>query len=287
MQKETISFWRKNAHTVLHEQDDQKRQAILDWLTPDDYESQQHSLIKNRQEGTGQWFLQSPEFQVWLVNSGQTLFCPGIPGAGKTIMSAIVVDHLLTKFQHDPHTGIAYIYCNFRRQNDQTAEKLLANLLKQLAQKQSSLPRTVYDLFEEHGKSGTLPSLHQITAALQSTAAVFERTFFVIDAIDECRYISQAEKLLDVLFTLQTEIGANIFATSKFTSYIDRRFDVCATVEIFVQDEDVLAYLNGQLLSRHSFVIGKDIQEKIRDTVLKAAGGRYAQYSVIFRKWLN
>jgi hypothetical protein len=36
--------------------------------------------------------------------------------------------------------GIAYIYCNFRRQDEQKIDDLLASLLKQLAESQPSLP---------------------------------------------------------------------------------------------------------------------------------------------------
>jgi Cdc6-like AAA superfamily ATPase len=265
----------KDNHNLVYNQHDQKRQAILDWLTPVDYSPQQHDLIRRQQEGTGQWFLRSPEFQTWLENNERSLFCPGIPGAGKTIIAAIVIDHLLAKSQHEPHTGIAYIYCNFQRQDEQTVEKLLANLLKQLAQRQSSLPKTVQDLYEKYEKSGTLPSLHQITAALHSTAAAFEKVFFIIDALDECQSLAQT-KLLDTLFDLQTEARANILATSRINDDIKRRFDGCATVEISAANEDVLAYLNGQLSLRRLDFIDEDIQEKIRDSVPKAAGGRYA-----------
>lgn len=274
----------KDVYELDHYQHNQQHRAILDWLTPVDYSPQHHEFISRRQEGTGQWFLRSPEFQTWLKNNGQTLFCPGIPGAGKTIIAAIVIDHLLANFQHDPHTGIAYIYCNFQRQDDQTVEKLPANLLKQLAQRQSSLPKTVQDLYEKYEESRTFPSLHQITAALRSTAAAFEKVFFIIDALDECQ---NSTKLLNTLFDLQTKARPNVLATSRINDDIKRRFDGSATVEISAANEDVLAYLNGQLSLRRLDFIDEDIQEKIRDAVLKAAGGRYAQYSVKFREWLN
>lgn len=264
----------KDNHNLVYNQHDQKRQAILDWLTPVDYSPQHHDFISRRQEGTGQWFLRSPEFQTWLKNNGQTLFCPGIPGAGKTIIAAIVIDQLLAKFQHDPHTGIAYIYCNFQRQDEQTVEKLLANLLKQLAQRQLSLPKSVQDLYEKYEKSGTLAPLHQITAALHSTAAAFEKVFFIIDALDECQNLAQT-KLLNTLFVIQTEARVNILATSRYLYNIIRRFDGCATIEIAAANEDVLAYLNGQLSLRRPDFIDDDIQEKIRDAMPKAAGGRY------------
>jgi hypothetical protein len=125
----------------LHErQDDQERGTILDWLTPIDYASQQSDIIGRRQEGTGQWLLNSDEFKNRVNHSNQTLFCPGIPGAGKTMITAIVADYLCTKFQNDASVGIAYLYCNYQPQQEQKPEDLLSSLLKQLAQEQPVVP---------------------------------------------------------------------------------------------------------------------------------------------------
>jgi hypothetical protein len=49
------------------------------------------SLLGDKKE----WLLDSDEFQTCLDTDKQTLFCPGIPGAGKTILSSIVVDYLM------------------------------------------------------------------------------------------------------------------------------------------------------------------------------------------------
>ncbi len=50
------------------------------------------------------------------------------------MLSSIVIDYLITRFSNQPDVGIAYLYCNFCRHDEQTAEALLANLLKQLAE---------------------------------------------------------------------------------------------------------------------------------------------------------
>jgi hypothetical protein len=105
---------------------------ILNWLTPIDYGPQHSDFLKRRQLGTGQWLLATAEYQTWQNTDKQTLFCPGIPGAGKTILTSIVVDDLMTRFQNDLTIGIAYIYCNFRRKDEQKINDLLASLLKQL-----------------------------------------------------------------------------------------------------------------------------------------------------------
>ena len=100
---------------------------------PFDYGSQQSDYFGNRQSGTGQWFLESAEYQAWLKTKAQTLFCPGIPGAGKTVLTSIVVNNLHERYHDDANVGIAYVYCNFRRQDEQKLDHLLAGLLRQLA----------------------------------------------------------------------------------------------------------------------------------------------------------
>jgi hypothetical protein len=122
---------------------------MLNWLIPIDYKPYHNDFIGRRQAGTGQWLLDSAEFQTWLNIDKQRLFCPGIPGAGKTILASIVVNDLDTRFSDDSTIGIAYIYCNFRRQDEQKIDDLLASLLKQLAESQPSLPAvftTIYTI---------------------------------------------------------------------------------------------------------------------------------------------
>lgn len=160
---------------------------MLDWLTPIDYAAQQSDFVSRWQAGTGQWLLESVEFQAWVETDQQVLFCPGIPRAGKTILTSIVVDYLYTKFLKDANIGIAYLYCNFCRKDEQKAEELLASLLKQLARGLSSLPESVKSLYDSHKDKRTRPTFNEISATLQSVGALYSRIFIVVDALDECQ----------------------------------------------------------------------------------------------------
>jgi hypothetical protein len=193
----------KDIHYVKVRQDNQDRQKILDWLTPVDYGPQQSDFFRRRQTGTGQWLLDSAEYQTWLKTSQQTLFCQGIPGAGKTILTSIVVDDLITRFQNNPIISIAYIYCNFQRKDEQKINDLLTSLLKQLAQNQSSLPRSVQDLYDRHKEKQTRPSFEETSRALHSVAAMYPRVFIIVDALDECQVSKGCRsRFLSEIFTL-------------------------------------------------------------------------------------
>jgi hypothetical protein len=254
-----------------------EHQAILDWLTAIDYAPQQNDFISRRQEGTGRWLLDSTEFQKWLETDKQTLFCPGIPGAGKTIITSIVVDKLYTKFRNDVSVGIAYIYCNFRRQREQKAADLLTSLLKQLIQEQRFVPESVKTLYERHKDKRTRPSFDEISKELHSVVADYSRAFIIIDALDEYHTSDRdRRKLLSEIFNLQAKTGASFFATSRFIPEIRREFEESVSIEIRASEDDVQRYLDGHMSQLPSFVSrSSDLQVEIKTEIIKAVDGMY------------
>lgn len=51
---------------------------LMNWLSPLDFLSKQSDALSRRQEGTGQWLLESNEFRSWLGITGRVLWCPGM-----------------------------------------------------------------------------------------------------------------------------------------------------------------------------------------------------------------
>jgi hypothetical protein len=262
---------------LVQHQDDQDRRVIINWLSPVNYATQQSDFIGRRQEGTGQWLLDSNEFQTWFNQSKQTLFCPGIPGAGKTMITSIVVEHLSTKFQNDPGIGIAYLFCNFRRQQEQSPLDLLASLLKQLVQEQPSLPESVKSLYERHKDKQDRPSFDEISKVLHSVVADYSRAFIIIDALDECQ-VSKGDRrnLLSEIFSLQAKTGINLFVTSRFIQEITKEFKGSMILEVRASDEDVQRYLNGRILQTQLHILKHgDLQDEIKTKIAEAIDGMY------------
>ena len=200
-----------------------------------------------------------------------------MPGAGKTIMTSIVVNHLHTTFRNNPTVGIAYLYCNFRRQHEQKAANLLLSLLKQLVQGQALMPGSVKNLYTHHIKERTRPLFDDISRALHSVVANYSRTFIVVDALDECPlFDGHRRKFLREIFDLQTKTAANIFATSRFIPEIEEDFKGGVSLEVRASNEDVKRYLHGHLLQLPSFVLNNSIlQEEIQTAITNAVAGMY------------
>ena len=260
---------------------------ILRWLTPINYGSQQSDFFRRRQAGTGQWLLDSAEYQTWLKTSQQTLFCPGIPGAGKTILTSIVVDDLITRFQNNPTISIAYIYCNFRRKDEQKINDLLTSLLKQLAQNQSSLPRSVQDLYDRHKEKQTLPSFEETSGALHSVAAIPLQVFIIVDALDECQVSDGCRSgFLSEIFTLQQKCKVNIFATSRVVPDVTEKFKGHTSLEIRAHNEDVRNYLEGRIVRSDRKSL-RTLDEKIKTKIVEAVDGMYVPYIIRVNHKLN
>ncbi|KAJ4161615.1 uncharacterized protein LMH87_007645 [Akanthomyces muscarius] len=260
-----------------------KDNEILNWLTPMpiDHGLQYSDLLKVREPGTGQWLLDSAQYQTWMDMQKQTLFCPGNPGVGKTILTSIVVEDLFSRFGNVQKVGIAYLYCSFQRQSEQKTDNLLASLLRQLAQALPSLPGSVKSLYKSHNNKRTRPSFHEISNTLQTVATMYSRVFIVVDALDECQESDGGRtKLLSEISSLQAKCGVNVFATSRLIPDIiqqmSEKFDGTKTLNIGASDEDVGRYLDGVMSELPKFVGREpDLQREIKTKIMKAIGGTF------------
>ena len=199
--------------------------------------------------------MDSPEFRALQKAELKTLFCPGIPGAGKTILTSIVIDDLTTRFSDDKTVGVAYLYCNFRRHEEQRIEFLLASILRQISQIQRPIPEPVKSLYDKHSRLGTFPSASDISQTISLALGPFSRIFILLDALDECSASNGTRNhLLEAVFKLQQTFSVNLFATSRFIQDITSQFANNPTLEIRAQSEDIKAYAVGRMQHLPAYV---------------------------------
>lgn len=260
---------------IRQDQDSARHRRLLEWTSPTDYPAQQSDIIKRRQEGTGQWFLDAPEVARWLSEAKGTLFCPGIPGGGKTMIAAIAIDHLLKSVQNSSH-GIAYVYCNYKAQEEQDASSMLAAILKQLVQARPSIVEPVERLHKQHADRGTRPSLDEVFGALRNVLARYSTVHIVIDALDECRDGTHRQ-FLAKLRDLQVGRDIRLMATSRFIPDIVDAFREALRLEVQASREDVKRFVAGQTY-RLPRCIQRDpaLRDMVQEKIVAAVDGMYA-----------
>lgn len=251
-----------------------KWDETLDWLAPCSYKSQQADLLQKQEKDTGKWFLEHQTFRTWLdrQRSIQTLFCHGLPGAGKTIIASIVIDCLWNSRQ-EKNSIVAFLHCNYNMQSQQTTEKMLRTILRQFAEQVPSILDNVAELHESSKEQQRHPSLKDISEAVYSVAKSFKSVFLVIDALDECP-TENLMPLLDVIWNLQKS-GTSFMATSRPLS-VEQAFKQHAVglsrLEIRADYLDVETYIDRNFDSSKYYADMSDVV-KFKETIAEAADG--------------
>lgn len=269
--------------------ENQDRQELLDWISKDAMAHKKRftSLKQRREPGTRKWLFESPEWREWIQpgTGGTTLYCPGIPGAGKTFTAAMAIERLYESSRaHYSNVGIAYVFCDYQRSAD-AKEKEYLNLAKTLLrmlieQTQSrDWPDVLIRAYEKHRRSpseselgieATFELLKVVVSNLQSS------TFVIIDALDELT--NSRRQLLSLLIDLQRSTGLNLFFTFRDVEDIDtiirRKCSRAIKKSIQATEEDVERFLSTEIAKmENSLIINHpQLQAEVKNKITRAAG---------------
>jgi len=185
------------------------------------------------------------------------------------------VNHLQTIYSND-NIAIAYIYCNYKEQTEQTVSNLIASLLKQLVQDYSAAYDDVKSFYKHHRDRRTRPTLDEFRQALRSEIKRYSKVFILVDALDECSEVDGTRiKLLSALRSLANTV--NLLVTSRDLASIAQDFHGTKRLDIRASDHDVRRYIEGRIpresrLARH--VDGhQTLQEELVKKVIENVRG--------------
>ena len=204
------------------------------------------------------------------------------------MLACVAIDHLINTFRDMPDIGVAYIYCDYKQENEHTHLNLLADLLKQMLQQSSSIPGYTRDMYKQrdNGPTSARPTLTQILESLQLTMTSFARVFIVVDALDELqRGGKMLQNFLSKLFALQASKTVNLMLTSRDVPLVTEKVQRCVRLEVRASDEDVRKYLEGRMDELPKIVSrSPNIQQSIKDAIVSAVDGMYVSSSSMSRK---
>lgn len=180
---------------------------------------------------------------------------------------------------------MAYIFCDYKSNNDTQVVDHLAALLRQIASQDvnADMAEALLRLHAENRHRREEVTKEQIQQALEETIAKVQRVYIIIDALDECRHDIRRD-LLDSIAELARSgkhgSTLRLMATSQpsptLVSCFEKRFHTAESVvrvKITAHSSDVRAYVKRSLQNQNRFRSDQDFCKKIEDTVVEAVQG--------------
>jgi hypothetical protein len=138
-----------------------------------------------------------------------------------------------------------YVYFNYKEQETQTADNLIASVLRQFVQAGGDIGDDVTSTHNRHSKKGSRPTSKEWSSLLHAQVQRFSRTFIVVDALDECSENGVRDSFLAEIRQLQSAV--HILVTSRFPPSIETELSESLQTEIRASDGDVKQYLTTRI----------------------------------------
>ncbi|ESZ94302.1 hypothetical protein SBOR_5298 [Sclerotinia borealis F-4128] len=240
-------------------------QGKLDLLGTIDVWKWQNSNVRIRQPGTGVWFTESKEFQSWASADNSKLWVHGIPGAGKTILVASIIQEI--EQTYDSSHGLAIFFCDYKDTQTHDPRIILGALARQLIQIQ---PKQAFTQLK------TFCAKHQMTQHTQGSATTedlcefivelsknFTSTSIIVDGLDEV--VEDRAEVTRLLQSLNKPSGTikTLFASRNEVD-IQRVLVDYPSISIAARSGDLRLYVHSEIENRTK--MGK---LRIRDRSLK------------------
>ena len=133
-----------------------------------------------RKQGTTRWVFEQDIYKKWQEEQKHSgvLWCTGILGSGKTILTANIVEQIIISI---PKATVGYFFCKYDDAESLKARAVIGSIARQLL---SCLELNVADRIAPE-KLGFLDS-SQILDYVEQLLPLDQTYFIVLDGIDEC-----------------------------------------------------------------------------------------------------
>lgn len=218
---------------------------------------------------------------AWLENPNSALWIHGIPGAGKTILSTLVVDEVLTR-KRSSSIGTAYFYVRHDDKNSQLLSNILGSLISQLARQNSAALEDVVELHKQHRRHGSLTMNlddDDLIRLLFDMSKYFLHIFIMIDGLDECGspLDRDRKRLIDALAQIHCSRSCDIHMLIFSRDVLDIRKRLTAIefqiVSIAARSADLRLYVNAWLPSLD--IRSETLKVEVVDSLVEKAHGMY------------
>ena len=239
------------------------------------------AVLKLRQMGTGLWITGSDQFQNWINSNNGKIFLTGIPGAGKTILFATVVEEIFKHIhQRGRGSALAYHFCDYKERSSYDPTSILGSLVAQLAAQDQACFSCAHSLYQDHHPDEGLESPYTtegLRECLVEMMESLEHAYIAVDALDECT-VNRAS-FLGLLHSLNDFPNDTIktLYTGREDLDIQNALHDYDRVPIAANSHDLRLYVDAEIAARTKNgtlrIQNPALKEEIRERLVKKAEG--------------
>lgn len=230
-----------------------ERDRVLAFISSLDFQAKKQEYLEKRHEKSCSWFLNCSGFQNWLSVSGRTLICPGIPGAGKSVLSALVIDHLeqiarqglLLNTHTAQNDSVVFIFCEYGKRESQDTTSLIRSMLKQLLH-QREWTEQDFSIWQKIVEKGATMNRDEWLKLLADELTHHANVSFILDALDELNDGTRHDFTRDIR-KLPPTLRMMVTTRPLANSVVEEMFPECFELELRAHEEDVLNYVHWRL----------------------------------------
>ena len=255
-------------------------QDFLRQLSTLDFTAVQKESYSKRYANTGQWLLESSDFQAWLVSeSGQhsVLWYQGDPGVGKTVITSIAVNHV-TETNGGGATAIVYIYYDYANATTVALENILGSFVRQLVEQTCHAGTTaeLKTFLNNPAKNRKMTEV-DLSLWIETLSKDFDRVYTFVDALDECPE-DQRDKLMRRL--QRYSLGnVRVFLPSRSNVDVKVQIPLAIRAGIAAVSDDITAFVESKIHDTSSLArltkTDPELRKHIVRTICSQANGMF------------
>ena len=232
----------EHAQQLIYRQDIHRRKARLRFLDSFSTYNYQLAFRQARTRGTVTWFLSNNAYNVWRQQNHSSLWCSGILGSGKSVLTANVIKSLL---YHHGEASVVFFFCRHEDGESLRSETIIRCISRQIIQ---NLKLDFEDMHFRHDISEE----DQLFTCMQNIADSSKEYFVVIDGLDECDDTETRSLLKFLSRLLRSSHNFRIYCASR---------------------PELLSWTSGQIQVDHVIDMGDDttaISDYITSTLIES-----------------
>lgn len=194
------------------------------------------------------------------------------------MLSSTVVMDLL---QQGPNSPAVFFYFDFNDNTKQYHDKMLRSLVLQLFSNHQPIPEPLISLFKSCQDGAKPPQTKDLETLLRALIELYEKTFIVLDALDECENRQELLEFIKKAVEWKSE-KLNLIMTSRklkdFEDFFNGELEERSKLSIQNEkvDKDIRLYVHEKLESDLRFKRWRrqpKVQEEIESKLMEKSDG--------------